>query len=129
VLLVRHTYRPYAPWGLPGGGLKPGESLEECVLREIREETGIEAEVDQLLSAASHYDRRLVDMVFACHPLPGQSLAAFRPSAEIAEARYFPPDAPPEGMSRGLRKLLAVALKQAAGDRSAGYEPERGEMP
>ena len=31
---------PYA-WVLPGGKIDPNESLEECVIREIEEETGI----------------------------------------------------------------------------------------
>src|SRR4051812_39518773 len=67
VLLLRHTYRPAWPWGLPGGGLRPGESLEDCLHRELLEETGLEIEIEGLLSAASHYDRKLVDMIFACH--------------------------------------------------------------
>ena len=29
-------------WGLPGGWREPGESVVECVLREVREETGLE---------------------------------------------------------------------------------------
>jgi 8-oxo-dGTP pyrophosphatase MutT (NUDIX family) len=29
-------------WGLPGGWREPGESVIECVLREVREETGLE---------------------------------------------------------------------------------------
>ena len=36
-------------WCTPGGGLDPGESLQEGVAREIMEETGIEAKVGKLL--------------------------------------------------------------------------------
>ena len=36
-------------WCIPGGGLDPGESLQEGVAREIMEETGIEAKVGKLL--------------------------------------------------------------------------------
>ncbi len=31
-------------WGLPGGSLEPGESLESTALRELKEETGFHAE-------------------------------------------------------------------------------------
>lgn len=31
-------------WGLPGGGMEPGESLEDALRREVREELGIEIE-------------------------------------------------------------------------------------
>lgn len=128
ILLLRHTYRLARPWGLPGGGLKPGESLEECLRRELREEIGMEVEIEALLSAAAHYDRRLVDMIFACRPAPGQSLDNFRPNSEIAEARFFPPDALPNDLSRGMRALISTALRQAEGDK-APYVPTEGEMP
>ena len=117
ILLLRHTYRRRAPWGLPGGGLKPGESLEECLQRELREEVGIEIEVECLLSAAAHYDRRLVDMIFACRPAPGENLSAFSPNSEIAEAHFFALDDLPPDISRSQRQLIKVALRQAAGDR------------
>ena len=32
-------------WVLPGGHIEVGESLEECAIREIKEETGIEIEI------------------------------------------------------------------------------------
>ncbi|WP_027410092.1 NUDIX domain-containing protein [Anoxybacteroides tepidamans] len=36
-------------WSLPAGFVKPGETVDEAVVREIREETGIEAEVSGIV--------------------------------------------------------------------------------
>ncbi len=113
ILLLRHTYRGKLPWGLPGGGLKPGESLEECLIREVSEETGMRVEIAHMLSGAAHPDRRLVDMIFSCRLLPGESLASFRPNAEIAEARWFHLSELPDAISKGQRHLLHIALAQA----------------
>jgi 8-oxo-dGTP diphosphatase len=43
VLLLQRgeTKRNSGRWDIPGGGLEPGESAEEALLREIREETGV----------------------------------------------------------------------------------------
>lgn len=35
-------------WALIGGGLKMGESLEQCIIREIKEETGLEIQEESL---------------------------------------------------------------------------------
>jgi ADP-ribose pyrophosphatase YjhB (NUDIX family) len=116
VLLCKHTYRRDKPWGLPGGSLQPGESLEKCLARELREETGLEFEVDGVVTVAAHPDRRRVDMIFACRLVNGHGLERFRPSAEVSEARFFGLDELPEGMYAGHARLIAraVALKSEA---------------
>ncbi|WP_193336695.1 NUDIX hydrolase [Devosia beringensis] len=42
VLLIKRAYDPYKGlWTLPGGRLEPGESIEQCAIREIAEEIGV----------------------------------------------------------------------------------------
>jgi 8-oxo-dGTP diphosphatase len=42
------TYKAGA-WDLPGGHLAANETLEECLVREVTEETGLAIEIDRLL--------------------------------------------------------------------------------
>ena len=42
VLLIKRAYAPYKGlWTLPGGRLEPGETIEQCAIREIVEEIGV----------------------------------------------------------------------------------------
>jgi len=47
VLLLRRT--DSGNWALPGGALELGESLTECAVREVLEETGLEVEITGLV--------------------------------------------------------------------------------
>ena len=47
--MVRHQRDGRDYWTLPGGGIEPGESAEQTVVREIEEETGLRVEVVRFL--------------------------------------------------------------------------------
>jgi 8-oxo-dGTP diphosphatase len=50
VVLVKRAHEPLkGEWSLPGGSVEVGETLAEAVIREVREETGLEVRVGPLL--------------------------------------------------------------------------------
>lgn len=69
--------RPCGAWCLPGGNADPGEAPEETVVRETREETGLDVEPAELVDAyrlppGTDYDPHgAVTLVYRCTPIGG----------------------------------------------------------
>lgn len=55
VLASRRTRRGDLAWGLAKGGIEDGESMEAAALREVREETGIRAEIEASLGETRYF--------------------------------------------------------------------------
>jgi len=49
LLLVQHRKEGKSYWLLPGGGVKVGERLEDCLKREFREELNLDIEISDLI--------------------------------------------------------------------------------
>ncbi|MGC9333521.1 MAG: NUDIX hydrolase [Anaerolineae bacterium] len=53
-------------WNLPGGGVESGELPTEAVIREVREETGLEAAIERLAGVYGKTDRDELVFSFIC---------------------------------------------------------------
>ena len=61
-------------WEFPGGKREPDETFEQCLVREIREELGVEISVGELFESVTHaYPEKTVHLkFFVCHLLDGE---------------------------------------------------------
>src|SRR6266568_6976333 len=80
--------RDNSHWEPPGGVLELDEGIEDGLLREVREETGLQVKIEALTGAYKNLPRGIVALVFRCRLVGGQ-LAT---SAETAQLRWLTPD-------------------------------------
>lgn len=101
LLMVRRGHEPSAgEWSIPGGRVEPGEALPEAVLRELREETGIDGLCGEMVGWVERIDhaRHLVILDFAVttldpvEPVAGDDAdaAEWVDLTEVGERRLVP---------------------------------------
>lgn len=76
-------------WDTPGGFVEEGESLQECIRRELREEAGVEIEVGRLVATVPDTygptGDATINAFFECRLVSGR----LRPGDDVAELRWF----------------------------------------
>lgn len=109
VFLVRHSY--VSGWYLPGGGVDYGETMDQAMRRELKEEGDIDLTGEAVLHGIflnSHVSRRDHVAVYIVRQFRQDRLPA--PNREIAECGFFAISALPEGTTPGTRLRLAEVL-------------------
>jgi 8-oxo-dGTP diphosphatase len=74
-------------WDLPGGHLALGETFEQCLMREIAEETSLSITAGPLLGLNQAIDGPYVQLIFAC-AAPPQNAIKLQPN-EHDDARWM----------------------------------------
>jgi ADP-ribose pyrophosphatase YjhB (NUDIX family) len=99
-------------WNLPGGGLEPGELPDECVAREVLEETGLVAVVERLVGIYGKAERNELIFAFICRITGGELRLT---DESDAYAYYFPEKMPPNTLQKHIERIWdAVAAKDGA---------------
>jgi 8-oxo-dGTP diphosphatase len=91
LLLIKRGHDPGAGlWSLPGGRVEPGETDEEAVVREIREETGLSVVCDRLVGSVERkgLGGAVLDIRDYAVTVSGGELAA---GDDAADARWVSP--------------------------------------
>jgi 8-oxo-dGTP diphosphatase len=120
VLIVRRARPPaHGLYTLPGGGVELGETLEQAVVREVREETALEVEPAALAGyrqaiardAAGRIERHFVILPFAARWIAGEVSL----NEELAEAHWlYPAEISGLKTTEGLAQIVTAASERLA---------------
>jgi len=111
ILLVKRAVEPRKGlWSLPAGFIEIDETVEECAVREVKEETNLDVQLTGLLAVYSVFD----DPRYICLLVvyPGKILGGdLKCGDDASDAKFFPPSALPEMAWDVHRRAIELAFQ------------------
>lgn len=99
VLLLEHRFRVPFRWGLPGGFVHHGEGLQAALRRELREEIGMELDLDPVpFHVGLSVSGRNLSTVFVARPAGPVAPLRVSDGLEITGGGFFGPGELPAGL-------------------------------
>jgi 8-oxo-dGTP diphosphatase len=108
ILLVHR--RDMDLWDLPGGGIEAGELPTEAVIRETKEETGLDVGIDRLFLVGIA-PKELLGFAFFCRVVGG----AMTETEESDAVRFFSLDDLPDNLSPRKREMIMFSAGKPSG--------------
>jgi 8-oxo-dGTP diphosphatase len=108
VLLIKRGKEPFkGEWAIPGGRIEENESAEQCLKREMKEETGLEVEPTRLVGIYSDPKRDPRGIIAATY-LVKRIGGELKAGDDAKEVKWFPLDKIPH-LATDHRKMLEDA--------------------
>ncbi|SIS05226.1 NAD(+) diphosphatase [Williamsia sterculiae] len=127
ILLGRQASWPERWYSTLAGFVEPGESLEQCVIREVHEEVGIDVWSPRYLGSQPWPFPRSLMLGFEATADPDQPLAFL--DGEIGDAIWFHRDEVLEALDRGDWTRPATTLSRNSATDTAGAPDARLRLP
>jgi ADP-ribose pyrophosphatase YjhB (NUDIX family) len=122
ILLLRHVFHPKAPWSVPGGWLERHEAPRDCALRELREETGIEADSAEL-GPVVHFSRESPPSQLCLTYVASINRDPVCLSSEIIEWAWFDLDDLPRPLLPFISQSIENAVAYVRKNGRPGWQP------
>ncbi len=114
ILLVQRAMEPRKGlWSLPAGFIEIDESVEQCAVREVKEETNLDVELTELLAVYSVFDdpRYICLLVVYSGKIIGGEL---RCGDDASDAKFFPPSDLPPIAFKVHRRAVELAFQETS---------------
>jgi 8-oxo-dGTP diphosphatase len=116
ILLIKRNTVPFIGyWALPGGRIDPGETIEQTIIREVKEETGLEITI--VFKVGEYIEKGVKDDVeyeyyptcFLVKPVGGEIK---KQESEIQEIKFFNLNQLPTPLAFEHEKMINDYLKK-----------------